>query len=175
MLRFLKKNFPPYRVKSCFKYHKYYFTLRCMKTTPRIFQFFCYDNFVELLAAITCAKNFYFLAGVVSKIFAIESALQPNNQFLRNAPEKSYLLRHLTITIAYKNLILEIGYTHYANSVFLQRSIFCRFFPQVNSLKTYCAYFFSGKLKSPRASKHWISLARRASCQKFKYDPCLST
>ena len=71
-----------------------------MKTTPKFFQFFYYNNLVELLAAITCAKNFYFQAGVVSKIFAIENALRPNNQFLRNAPEKSYLLHHLTIAIA---------------------------------------------------------------------------
>ena len=40
-------------------------------------------------------KNFGFLAGVVSKIFAIKNALQPNNQFLRNAFRKSCLLPHL--------------------------------------------------------------------------------
>ena len=45
-------------------------TLRCMKITSRNLQFFCYDYFEDLLASITFAKNFGFLAGVVSKIFA---------------------------------------------------------------------------------------------------------
>ena len=35
-------------------------------------QFFRYDHFEDLLAAIS-SKNFCFLAGVVSKIFAIEN------------------------------------------------------------------------------------------------------
>ena len=56
------------------------------------------------------------------------------------------------------------GYaTGYANSAFLPRSTFFKFFPKANSLKTYCAYFFSGKLKFPRASRHLISVAQRAS------------
>ena len=42
--------------------------LHCMKTLPRILQFFCYENFKELLAPITFAKNFGLLASVVSKI-----------------------------------------------------------------------------------------------------------
>ena len=45
------------------------------------------------------------------------------------------LLGHVTITIAHKNLILEIGYTHFVNV-----------FPKVSSLKTYCAYFFFGQV-----------------------------
>ena len=120
----------------------------------------------DLLAPIAFAKNFGFLAGVVSKIFAIENALQSKNQFLRNPFGKSYLLRHLTTTIAHKNLLLEIGYTYYANSVFLpRRKYILHFFPKVNVFKTYCAYFlFSGTLKCPRASRHLMSLARRASC-----------
>ena len=75
-----------------------------MKTTSRILQFFCYEYFEDLLAFITFAKKF--------KIFAIENALQPKNQFLRDAFGKSYLLRHFTITIVLKNLILEIGYRY---------------------------------------------------------------
>ena len=74
-------------------------------------QFFCSDYFGDLLALITFAKNFSILADEVSKTFVIENALQSKNQFLRNAFGKSCLFRHLTITIAQKNLILEIGYT----------------------------------------------------------------
>ena len=73
-----------------------------MKTTPRILHFFCYDYFEDVLAPTTFAKNFGFLADVVSKIFAIENALESKDQFLRNAFEESYLLRHLTTTIAHK-------------------------------------------------------------------------
>ena len=99
-------------------------TLRGMTTTSRILQ---------------CFVVISFLAGVVSKIFAIENALQSKIHFLRNVFEKSYLLRHLTIAIAHKNLILEIGYTYYANSLFLPRSTFYNcFFQTVNCLKTYC-------------------------------------
>ena len=78
--------------------------------------------FEDLLVPITFAKNFGFLAGVVSKMFTIENALQLKNQFLRNPFGKSCLLHHLTITIAHKNLILEIEYTSYANSVSLPSS-----------------------------------------------------
>ena len=129
-----------------------------MKTT-RILQFFCYDYFEHLLVPITFAKVFGILASVVSKIFAVENGLQSKNQFLPNTLRKSYLLHHLTVTIAHKNLILEIGYTYYANSVFLPKSTFYNFFPKVNSVKTYFAYFFSGKLKFLWASRHLISLA----------------
>ena len=59
-----------------------------MKTTSKISQFFCYDYFENLLAPITFANIFGSLAGVVSKIFAIEDALQSKNQLLRNALEK---------------------------------------------------------------------------------------
>ena len=78
-----------------------------MKTTSTILQFFCYDYFEDLFARITFGKNFGFLAGVVSKIFAIENALQTKNQFLCNAFEKNYLLRHLKTTIAH-TLIMHI-------------------------------------------------------------------
>ena len=47
-----------------------------MKTTSRILQFVCDNYFEVLLAPITFAKNFVFVAGVFSKIFAIENALQ---------------------------------------------------------------------------------------------------
>ena len=66
-----------------------------MKITSRILQFFCY-YFEDLLAPITLAKKCGLLAGVVSKIIAIENALQSKNQFLRNPFGKSYLLHHLT-------------------------------------------------------------------------------
>ena len=58
-----------------------------MKTTSRqeFCKFFCYDYFEDLLVPITFTKNFGFLAGVVSKMFAIESTLQSKNHFLRNA------------------------------------------------------------------------------------------
>ena len=69
MLHFLRKIFHTSRVNCCFKYHKCNFTLRCLKTTSKILQFFCYDYFEDLLAPATCAKNFDFLADVVSKIF----------------------------------------------------------------------------------------------------------
>ena len=144
VLGFFREKFPhACRVKCCFKYHKYNYTLLGMKITSRILQFFfCCDYFENLLAAITFAKKILLsLAGVVSK-----------NHFLRNGFGKSYLLRHLTITTALKNLILERGYTYYTNSEFLPRSTFYNFFPKVNSLETYCAYFvfrqvgiFSGK------------------------------
>ena len=40
-------------------------TQGCMKTTRRILQFFCHDYFEDLLAPITFAKYFGFLAGAV--------------------------------------------------------------------------------------------------------------
>ena len=42
-------------------------------------EFFCYNYFEDLLAPTTFAKTFGFLTGVVSKIFAIENALQSKN------------------------------------------------------------------------------------------------
>ena len=53
--------------------------------TSRILQYFCYGYFDDLLTTITFAINFEFLAGVVSKILAIENALQLKNQCLCNA------------------------------------------------------------------------------------------
>ena len=57
-------------------------------------------------------------------MFAIENAFQSKNQFLRDAVGKSYLLRHLTITITHQNLILEIGHTYakkHSLQIFFQR------------------------------------------------------
>ena len=110
-----------------------------MTTNSRILQFFVMIILKIFQLQQLLQKIFSFLAGVVSNIFAIENALQLKIHFLSNVFEKSYLLRHLTIAIAHKNLILEIGYTYYANSLFLPRSIFYNFFPMVNCLKTYCA------------------------------------
>ena len=82
-----------------------------MKATSTILQFFCYEYFEDVLAPITFSKSFDYLAGVVSKIFANENALQSKKQLWRDAFGKSYLLRNLTITVAHNNVILEIGYT----------------------------------------------------------------
>ena len=75
-----------------------------------------------------CAKSFSLLPGVVSKTFSIKNSLQSKNQFLRNAFGKSYLLHQLIRTIAHKKLILEIGCTYHANSVFLPRRILNKLF-----------------------------------------------
>ena len=113
------------------------------------FAIFCYDYCEDLLAPITFAKKFGFLAGVVSKIFAIENALQSKNQFLRNAFGKSYLLRHLTKTIARKNVILEIGSTYYPNSMFLPRSTFYNFFSKSKQPQNlWCLFFFGQEISS---------------------------
>ena len=53
-----------------------------MKTTSRILQFFCCDYVEDLLAPITFAKNFGFLAGVVFKLHAIKNALAANRNVL---------------------------------------------------------------------------------------------
>ena len=66
--------------------------------TSKILQVFCYDYFEDLLAPVTFAKNFDFLAGVVSKIFAIENALQLKNQFC---------IMHLEKVNYYVNLPLQ--------------------------------------------------------------------
>ena len=130
----------------CFKYHKYNYTLCCMRTTSRISQFFCYDFVEDILALVTFAKNFGFLAGAVSKIFAIENALQSKNQFLRNAFRKSCLCRHLTITIAHKNLILEIVHSYYANSMFFSKKYISQIFFKDKQPQNLLCLFFSGKL-----------------------------
>ena len=62
-------------------------TYRCMKTTSRILQFFCYDYFEDLSASIILAKNFGFLAGVVFKIFAIKNALATKHNVLPQQTE----------------------------------------------------------------------------------------
>ena len=65
--------------------------------------------------------------------------------------------RNLTITIVRKNLILKIGYMYYTNSVFMPRSIFYKFFPENKQPQNLlCLFFFSGKLKFPRESRHLI-------------------
>ena len=113
-----------------------------MKTTSKISQFFC-DYFEDLLAPIIFAKIFGFLAGVVFKIFAIENALQSQTQFLRNAFGKSSLLHYhnnRAQKVVSRNRIRVCFYTYI--SVFFPRSTFQNFFSKVNSLKTYCAYFF---------------------------------
>ena len=55
-------------------------TLRCTKITSRILQLFCYEYFEDLLASITFAKNFGFLAGVVFKIFANKNTFATNHK-----------------------------------------------------------------------------------------------
>ena len=59
-------------------------TLRCMKITSRILQSFCYDYFEDLLASITFAKNFGFLAGVASKISVLKIRLQQTTTVINN-------------------------------------------------------------------------------------------
>ena len=54
-------------------------TMRCMKPTSRILQFFSYGYFEDLLAPISFAQNFGFLACVVSKIFTIKSTFATNS------------------------------------------------------------------------------------------------
>ena len=54
-------------------------TLRCIKITSRILQFFCYDYFKDPLLLITFEKNFGFLAGVVSKTFAVKNVFATNH------------------------------------------------------------------------------------------------
>ena len=104
---------------------------------------FCYAYFEEVLVSLNFAKNFDFLAGVSSKIFAIKTLLRSKDSFLCNAFGKIiYLICYVSITIAHEYLILELVYMYYANLVFLSRNSFYKFFPKVNSLKTYCASFF---------------------------------
>ena len=58
-------------------------TLSCSKTTSRILKFFCYDYFEDLIALITFAKNFDFLAaGVIFKLFASKNAHATNRNVL---------------------------------------------------------------------------------------------
>ena len=81
---FSGKIFHACRVNRYFKSHKCNYTQHCKKTPSRILQFFCYGYFEDLLAPKTFAENFGFLAGAVSKIFAIKNALQLKDQFLRS-------------------------------------------------------------------------------------------
>ena len=95
-----------------------------MKITSRNLQFFCYDYFEDLLTSINFAKNFGFLSGIVSKIFAKQTTTIINNYdcqilklneiftvkkliFFLCMIGKSYLLHYIILTIAHKNLILE--------------------------------------------------------------------
>ena len=61
----------------------------------------------------------------------------------------SYLLRHLTITISHKNLILDLGYTYYENSVFLPKSTYYKCSSKGLQPQNLMCLFFSGKLKFP--------------------------
>ena len=70
---FFEKIFHACHVNSCFRYNKYYPALH--EVTLRLLQFF-YDYFEDLLALITFAKSFSFLAGVVFKIFVIKNVFQ---------------------------------------------------------------------------------------------------
>ena len=118
-----------------------------MKTTSRISQFFSYDYFEDLLAPITLAKNFLLFSCAVSKIFAIENAF---------AIEKSiFALRNwkkLFITSPYhNNSAQKLDFRNRLNvlckfSVFAEK-YFTNFFPKVNSLKAYCAYFSFGQVE----------------------------
>ena len=47
---FQEKIFHACCINCCFKYHKYNYTLCCVKTTSRILQFVCYHYFEDLLA-----------------------------------------------------------------------------------------------------------------------------
>ena len=73
-------------------------TLCCMKVTSRILKLFRYDYFEDLLTARTFVKKIGFPVGVVSKIFAIENALQSKNQ---------YCVMHLEKVIYYVTLLQQ--------------------------------------------------------------------
>ena len=78
---------------------------------------------------------------------------------------KELLIASHLHNIAHKNLILEIGYTI---RVFCKSTAFCQvhftsFFPKIKQPQNLLHLFFSGKLKFPGASRHLISVARRAS------------
>ena len=77
---FVRKIFQACRVNRSFRYHKYYPALQ--EDNLKILQFFCHDYFEDLLAPITYAKNFGFLADVFSKIFANKNALATNRNVL---------------------------------------------------------------------------------------------
>ena len=134
-----------------------------MKTTSRILQYFVMIILKIFLAPITFAKNFGFLAGVVSQIFAIDNALKSRNQFLRDALEKSY--RIIIIMSPYnnnraqkldsRNRIYTVIHV-LANSVFLPRSTLYKFYFKGKQFQNLLCLFFSGKLKFPQASKHMI-------------------
>ena len=92
---FLRKNFPRLPHLPLFQISQVlYYPLLHEDNIKSFAIFFCYDYFEDLLAPTTFAKNFGFLAGVVSKIFVIKNALATNcyvtieiitkNQFLRN-------------------------------------------------------------------------------------------
>ena len=70
----------------------------------------------NLLALITFAKNFGFLADVVFPKYSQLKMHYDQKIDFRAMYFETCLLRHLTITIAHKNSILKIRYTYYANS-----------------------------------------------------------
>ena len=125
---FLEKIFHTRRVNRCFKSRKYNYTLHCKKTTSRILQFLCYGYFEDLLAPKTFAENFGFLAGVVSKIFAIKNALQSKDQFLRSSPHQ-----------------IKVIYSYHNNCAQKLRLIYC-----ISQIQCFCqevqfTFFYKGK------------------------------
>ena len=114
---FPKKNFPTLVALTAVSKIQVQLYPAMHEYSVKNFAIFCYNYFEDLFAIMTFAKNFGFLANLVSKIFSIANALQSKNRFLHDPFEKSYLLRHLTITIAHKNSILKKKYTYYANLV----------------------------------------------------------
>ena len=143
-----------------------------MKTTSKISQFFCYDYFENLLAPITFANIFGSLAVVVSKIFAIEDALQSKNQLLRNALEKVIyyftLAKQLrTKTRSQNRIHVLCKFCDFAKKYILQ------FFCYGKQPQNVLCLIFSGKLKFLRASRHLISLADGQAVKKVNFEPCL--
>ena len=116
-----------------------------MKTTSTILQFFCYDYFENLLASVTFAKKFGFLAGVRSfqnirdckwitikkSIFAycIWKKLFVTSPYHNNRAQKLDSRKRMHVLCKFR--------------IFAKNYILQNFFPKVNSsLKTDCAFFF---------------------------------
>ena len=66
-----------------------------MKLTSRILQFFGYDSFENLLAPVTFAKNFGFLAGLVSKYSRLK---------MHNNKKLNFCVMHMEKVICYVTL-----------------------------------------------------------------------
>ena len=78
---FLEKFSEACHVNRCFRYQKYYPALH--EDNVKNFAIFCCDYFEDLLASITFAKNFGFLAGVASKIFANKNTFATNHMIAK--------------------------------------------------------------------------------------------